>query len=153
MLDGVVLARKTGAGALRRPVLVALGRSMPRRLLSVFDGIPVQRCWTHKIRNVLDKGKKADQRAAKPDGALPGLESLAQLAKAIDVTWLAFVGLGLALNDKASSPLPCTASSKRRFHSACAFSVRSSRCLMQNRTTSQSSAEGASLVVAISSSA
>jgi transposase-like protein len=25
MLDGVVLARKTGAGALRRPVLVALG--------------------------------------------------------------------------------------------------------------------------------
>ena len=25
MLDGVVLARKTGAGALKRPVLVALG--------------------------------------------------------------------------------------------------------------------------------
>ena len=25
MLDGVVLARKTGAGSLRRPVLVALG--------------------------------------------------------------------------------------------------------------------------------
>ena len=25
MLDGVVLARKTGAGAIRRPVLVALG--------------------------------------------------------------------------------------------------------------------------------
>ena len=27
MLDGVVLARKTGAGAIRRPVLVALGLS------------------------------------------------------------------------------------------------------------------------------
>lgn len=113
MLDGVVLARKTGAGALRRPVLVALGlrpdgkkevidfrlatsESAPewekfladlyRRgitgegldmicvdggagllaaLPTVFDGIPVQRCWAHKIRNVLDKVKKADQPAAK----------------------------------------------------------------------------------------
>ena len=44
MLDGVVLARKTGLGALRR-VLVA----------------PVQRCWAHKIRNVLNKVKKTDQ--------------------------------------------------------------------------------------------
>src|ERR1700758_1320361 len=109
MLDGVVLARKTGAGALRRPVLVALGlrpdgkkevidfrlatsesaaewekflTDLYRRgltgegldmicvdggagllaaLPTVFDGIPVQRCWAHKIRNVLDKVKKADQ--------------------------------------------------------------------------------------------
>lgn len=109
MLDGVVLARKTGAGALRRPVLVALGlrcdgkkeiidfrlaasesaaewekflSDLYRRgltgegldmicvdggagllaaLPSVFPGIPVQRCWAHKIRNVLDKVKKADQ--------------------------------------------------------------------------------------------
>jgi transposase-like protein len=109
MLDGVVLARKTGAGALRRPVLVALGlrpdgkkeiidfrlagsesaaeweqflADLYRRgltgegldmicvdggsgllaaLPSVFHGIPVQRCWAHKIRNVLDKVRKADQ--------------------------------------------------------------------------------------------
>jgi putative transposase len=109
MLDGVVLARKTGAGALRRPVLVALGLrhdgkkeiidfrlaagesaaewekflgELYRRgltgegldmicvdggagllaaLPSVFHGIPVQRCWAHKIRNVLDKVRKADQ--------------------------------------------------------------------------------------------
>jgi putative transposase len=109
MLDGVVLARKTGAGALRRPVLVALGlrpdgkkeiidfrlaagesaaewekflADLYRRgltgegldmicvdggsgllaaLPSVFDGIPVQRCWAHKIRNILDKVRKADQ--------------------------------------------------------------------------------------------
>jgi len=109
MLDGVVLARKTGAGALKRPVLVALGlrhdgkkeiidfrlavsesaaewdkflADLYRRgltgkgldmicvdggagllaaLPSVFDGIPVQRCWAHKIRNVLDKVRKADQ--------------------------------------------------------------------------------------------
>ena len=109
MLDGVVLARKTGAGALRRPVLVALGlradgkkevidfrlagsesaaewekflADLYRRgltgegldmicvdggsgllaaLPSVLHGIPVQRCWAHKIRNVLDKVRKADQ--------------------------------------------------------------------------------------------
>ena len=109
MLDGVVLARKTGAGALRRPVLVALGlrpdgkkeiiyfrlaasesaaewekflTDLFRRgltgegldmicvdggsgllaaLPTVFPGIPVQRCWAHKIRNVLNKVRKADQ--------------------------------------------------------------------------------------------
>jgi putative transposase len=113
MLDGVVLARKTGAGALRRPVLVALGlrpdgkkeiidfrlagsesaaewerflTDLYRRgltgeglemicvdggagllaaLPTVFPGIAVQRCWAHKIRNVLDKVKKADQPAVK----------------------------------------------------------------------------------------
>ena len=113
MLDGVVLARKTGAGALRRPVLVALGRrpdgkneiidfrlaksesaaeweafltDLHRRGLSgqgldmicvdggqgllaalpvVFPGIAVQRCWAHKIRNVLDKVRAADQPAVK----------------------------------------------------------------------------------------
>ena len=113
MLDGVVLARKTGAGALRRPVLVALGlrpdgkkeiidfrlaasesaaewerflTDLFRRGLTgegldmicvdggsglvaamptVLPGIPVQRCWAHKIRNILDKIKKADQPAAK----------------------------------------------------------------------------------------
>jgi transposase-like protein len=113
MLDGVVLARKTGAGALRRPVLVALGlrhdgkkeiidfrlarsesaaeweqflADLYRRGLTgeglemicvdggsgllaalprVFHDIPVQRCWAHKIRNVLNKVKKADQPAVK----------------------------------------------------------------------------------------
>ena len=109
MLDGVVLARKTGAGALRRPVLVALGlradgkkeiidfrlagsesavewerflddlykRGLTRQgldmvcadggkgllaaLPTVLPGIAVQRCWAHKIRNVLNKVRKADQ--------------------------------------------------------------------------------------------
>lgn len=113
MLDGVVLARKTGAGALRRPVLVALGllpdgrkeiidfrlagsesaaewerflTDLYRRgligqgldmicvdggsgllaaLPTVYPGIAVQRCWAHKIRNVLDKVRKADQPAVK----------------------------------------------------------------------------------------
>lgn len=113
MLDGVVLARKTGAGALRRPVLVALGlredgrkeivdyrlataesaaqwelfltdlhrRGLEGRRLEticvdggpgllaalpmVFPNVPVQRCWAHKIRNILDKVRKADQPAAK----------------------------------------------------------------------------------------
>ncbi len=113
MLDGVVLARKTGAGALRRPVLVALGlrpdgkkeiidfrlaraesaaewerfltdlqsrglrgeklemicvdggQGLLAALPVVWHDIPVQRCWAHKIRNVVGKVKKADREAVK----------------------------------------------------------------------------------------
>lgn len=113
MLDGVVLARKTGAGALKRPVLVALGLRRDGRkeiidfrlarsesaaewerfltdlwrrglvadglemvcvdggqgllaaLPVAYPGVPVQRCWAHKIRNVLDKVKAADRDAVK----------------------------------------------------------------------------------------
>jgi putative transposase len=113
MLDGVVLARKTGAGAIRRPVLVTLGlrpddkkeiidfrlaksesevewerflSDLQRRgltgkrlemvcvdggsgllaaLPTVLPAVPVQRCWAHKIRNVLAKVRVADQPAAK----------------------------------------------------------------------------------------
>ena len=113
VLDGVVLARKTGAGAIRRPVLVALGirpdgkkeiidfrlapgesttaweaflNDLYRRGLTgenleliVVDGgvgllaalplvypqTPLQRCWAHKIRNILDKVKKKDQEEMK----------------------------------------------------------------------------------------
>ena len=115
MLDGVVLSRKTGAGALKRPVLVALGlrpdgkkevidfrlavaesarewetflTDLFRRgldgnglemicvdggsgllaaLPTVYPGIPVQRCWAHKIRNVLDKVRAADRDPIKAD--------------------------------------------------------------------------------------
>jgi hypothetical protein len=38
-----------------------LGAALP----TVLPGIPVQRCWAHKIRNILDKIKKTDQPAAK----------------------------------------------------------------------------------------
>jgi len=113
MLDGVVLSRKTGAGALKRPVLVALGlrpdgskeiidyrlalaesarewelflSDLFRRGLEgarlemicvdggagllaalpmVYPGVAVQRCWAHKIRNVLGKVRMADHDAAK----------------------------------------------------------------------------------------
>ena len=113
MLDGVVLARKTGAGALKRPVLVALciradgrkeivdfrlaasesatqwerfltdlyrrgltadglemicadgGQELIAALPTVCPGIPLQRCWAHKIRNVLDKVRKVDRDAVK----------------------------------------------------------------------------------------
>ncbi len=115
MLDGVVLARKTGAGAIRRPVLVALGLrpdgkkevidfrlaqsesaaewerflgDLIRRgltgdglemicvdggagllaaLPTAYPGLPVQRCWAHKMRNVLAKVRRADQPAVKAD--------------------------------------------------------------------------------------
>jgi putative transposase len=115
MLDGVVLARKTGAGAVKRPVLVALGLrpdgkkevidfrlaqsesaaewerflgDLIRRglvgdglemicvdggagllaaLPTAYPGVAVQRCWAHKIRNVLDKVRKPDRPAVKAD--------------------------------------------------------------------------------------
>ncbi|HEV2364980.1 MAG TPA: IS256 family transposase [Caulobacteraceae bacterium] len=115
MLDGVVLARKTGAGAIRRPVLVALGLrpdgkkevidfrlahsesaaewerflgDLIRRglvgeglemicvdggsgllaaLPTAFPGVAIQRCWAHKMRNVLGKVRQADQGAVKAD--------------------------------------------------------------------------------------
>jgi putative transposase len=113
VLDGVVLKRKTGAGALARPVLVALGLRPDGRkevidfrlasaesaaqweqflgdlirrglvgerlemlcvdggagllaaLPTAFPDIPVQRCWAHKIRNVLNKVRRPDQAALK----------------------------------------------------------------------------------------
>jgi putative transposase len=109
IFDGVVLSRKSGAGALRRPVLVVLGirpdgkkeiidfrlapgesalaweaffNDLDRRGLKgegvelivtdggagllaalplVYPQIPLQRCWAHKIRNILNKVKKIDQ--------------------------------------------------------------------------------------------
>jgi putative transposase len=115
VLDGVVLKRKTGAGALARPVLVALGlrpdgrkevidfrlataesgaqweqflADLVRRgltgerlemlcvdggagllaaLPTAFPDVPVQRCWAHKIRNLLNKVQKPDQSAIKAD--------------------------------------------------------------------------------------
>jgi putative transposase len=115
LLDGVVLSRKTGAGAVKRPVLVALGlredgkkevidfrlalgesekawetfltdlykrgltedsfevlavdggKGCLAAIETVFPNKPVQRCWAHKNRNILDKVKKADQQQVKED--------------------------------------------------------------------------------------
>jgi len=115
ILDGVVLSRKTGAGALKRPVLVAMGlrhdgkkeiidyqlansesernwerflnslylrgleghcfevvcvdggKGLLAALPTVYPGKPVQRCWAHKIRNVLDKVRKTDHDAVRDD--------------------------------------------------------------------------------------
>ena len=41
------------------------GAGLLAALPGVFHAIPVQRCWAHKIRNVLDKVKKIDQPAVK----------------------------------------------------------------------------------------
>jgi transposase-like protein len=113
MLDGVVLSRKTGAGAVKRPVLVALGpgadgkkeiidfrlaksesaaewerfltdlwrrglvadglemicvdggQGLLAALPVAYPGVAVQRCWAHKIRNILDKIRAADRDAVK----------------------------------------------------------------------------------------
>jgi len=115
ILDGVVLTRKTGAGSVKRVVLVALGitpedrkevidftiasgesqeawegflSDLYRRGLTeeavelivtdggkgllaalpvVYPKIPLQRCWAHKSRNVLNYVRKADWQAVKKD--------------------------------------------------------------------------------------
>jgi putative transposase len=115
MLDGVVLARRTGAGAVRRPVLVALslrrdgkkeiidfhlaqsesaaewerflgdlirrslvgdglemisvdgGAGLLAALPTAYPGVPVQRCWAHKIRNILNKVRVGDRPVVKAD--------------------------------------------------------------------------------------
>lgn len=109
VLDGIVMRRKTGMGAQRRTMLVALGikpdgkkevidfRQAPGESQSAWEGflndlyrrgldgrslklllvdggkgllaalplvyghVPLQRCWTHKTRNVLNYVKRADQ--------------------------------------------------------------------------------------------
>ena len=113
ILDGVVLKRKTGAGSVKRVVLVALGitpegkkevidfvivsgesqgawegflNDLYRRGLEgegvqmiivdggkgllgalplVYPRIPLQRCWAHKVRNVLNYVRKGDYEAVK----------------------------------------------------------------------------------------
>lgn len=113
LFDGVILSRKTGAGALRRPVLVALGirpdggkeiidfliatgesqtawegflNDLYQRGLTgdgveqitidgcgglraaleiVYPRIKVQRCWAHKVRNILDYARLVDREAMK----------------------------------------------------------------------------------------
>ena len=115
IFDGVVLKRKTGAGSVKRVVLVALGitpegrkevidfsiapgesqgawesfltdlyrrglrektiamivtdggKGLLAALPMVYPKIPIQRCWAHKSRNVLNYVRKADREAVKSD--------------------------------------------------------------------------------------
>ena len=43
------------------------GSGLLAALPMVYDKIPVQRCWAHKIRNVLNKVKKVDEASVKTD--------------------------------------------------------------------------------------
>src|SRR3989338_2104728 len=115
ILDGVVLSKKTGAGAIKKIVLVALGITHDMRkevidfyitsseseaewdkfltnlykrglkcegvevisvdggkgllaaLKTVYPDIPIQRCWAHKMRNIINKVKKKDTEDVKKD--------------------------------------------------------------------------------------
>jgi len=115
ILDGVVLKRRTGAGSVKRVVLVALGitdegkkevidfaiaqgesecawqrflcdlyqrglegeglemivtdggRGLLSALALVYAGVKIQRCWTHKSRNILNYVRRADQTRVKSD--------------------------------------------------------------------------------------
>ena len=48
-------------------VCVDGGKGLLAALPTVYPGKPVQRCWAHKIRNVLDKVRKADRDALRDD--------------------------------------------------------------------------------------
>ena len=111
ILDGIIIKRRTGAGTLTRPVLVALGlrhddkkevidfrlarsesgaewrtfltdlinrglagfevicadggQGLISILSEVYPSIPLQRCWAHKMRNILDKVPRKSQEAVK----------------------------------------------------------------------------------------
>lgn len=111
ILDGIIIKRKTGAGSMKRPVLVALGirhdgkkevidfhlvksesgaewrtfltdlfnrgmtgfevicadggQGLISILPEVYPDIPLQRCWAHKIRNILDKVPRKKQQSVK----------------------------------------------------------------------------------------
>jgi len=115
IFDGVVLKRRTGAGSVKRVVLVALGitpegrkevidfsiapgesreawesfltdlyrrglredtielivtdggKGLLAALPTVYPKIPIQRCWAHKSRNVLNYVRRADREAVKRD--------------------------------------------------------------------------------------
>ncbi len=43
------------------------GKGLRAALPFVYPGIPIQRCWAHKTRNVLNYIRKVDQKAAKKD--------------------------------------------------------------------------------------
>jgi transposase-like protein len=43
------------------------GAGLLAALPTAFPDTPVQRCWAHKIRNVLNQVRKADQAEVKPD--------------------------------------------------------------------------------------
>lgn len=115
IFDGVVLSKKTGAGAIKKFVLVAMGirhdlrkevidfyitsseseacwerfltdlykrglksegvevicvdggKGLLSALMTVYPEIPIQRCWAHKMRNILNKVKKKDLNEVKRD--------------------------------------------------------------------------------------
>jgi putative transposase len=139
LFDGVVLKRRTGAGAARRVVLVVLGitaqgrkeildfriahaesqaawelflADLYRRGLTgeglemiitdggpgllaalpfVYPQVPLQRCWAHKTRNVLNYACKRDQPAMKKDlhaiSHAPSLRKAQRALKAFCRTW------------------------------------------------------------------
>jgi len=60
------------------------GKGLLAALPFVYPGIPVQRCWAHKTRNVLNHIRKADQEAAKKDlAAVSNAEGIKQARTAL----------------------------------------------------------------------
>jgi len=64
-LSGLFRRGLTGEGV--EMIGVDGGKGLLAALPTVYPGLAVQRCWAHKIRNVLNKVRKADQPAVKRD--------------------------------------------------------------------------------------
>ena len=76
------------------------GKGLLAALPFVYPGIPVQRCWAHKTRNVLNHIRKADQKTAKKDlAAVSNAEGIKQARTALKrfaCTWKATYPKALA---------------------------------------------------------
>jgi len=64
-LTGLFRRGLTGEGV--EMICVDGAKGLLAALPTVYPGLAVQRCWAHKIRNVLNKVRKADQPAVKRD--------------------------------------------------------------------------------------
>lgn len=59
------LTRRGLTGEKTEVISVDGGKGLIRAVRSVYPLIPIQRCWAHKMRNILDKVRKVDHKAVK----------------------------------------------------------------------------------------
>src|SRR5262249_36756390 len=59
------LFRRGLTGERLEMICVDGGQGLLAALPTIYPNVPVQRCWAHKIRNILNKVRKADQPAVK----------------------------------------------------------------------------------------
>jgi transposase-like protein len=85
------LHRRGLTGALLELVSVDGGKGLLAALPLVYPHVPVQRCWAHKSRNIMNKCRKADRLAVKRDlhkiMNAPGVAQARTAAKRFSERW------------------------------------------------------------------